>query len=62
MEAGGNGRLFGQALQYRNEGGKLDSKSGESQSHGGGWEWGVSKWRMKRVDPENIQTVGRVLR
>ena len=38
VEAGGNGSLFGQAFQDRNEGGKSGAKSGAAQSQGGGWE------------------------
>ena len=38
MEAGGNGRLFGQKVQDRNEGGKSGAKSGAAQSQGGGRE------------------------
>ena len=41
MEAGGNGNLFGQAVQDRNEGGKLSVKSGAARSQGGGWEGGL---------------------
>ena len=40
VEAGRNGRLFGQAVQDRNEGGKLGAKSGAAQSQGGRWEGG----------------------
>ena len=40
MKAGGNRHLFGQAVQDRNEGGKLGVKSGAAQSQGGGWEGG----------------------
>ena len=35
VEAGGNGRLFGQAFQDQNEGAKLGRKSGAAQSQGG---------------------------
>ena len=38
VEADGNGRLFCQAVQYRNEGGKSVAKSGAGQSQGDGWE------------------------
>ena len=37
VEARRNGRLFGQAAQDRNAGGKLVAKSGSDQSQGGGW-------------------------
>ena len=37
VEAGRNGRLFGQTVQDRNEGGKLGAKSGAAQYQGGGW-------------------------
>ena len=40
-ESGGNGRLFGQAVQDRKEGGISGVKSGAAQSWGGGWEGGV---------------------
>ena len=38
VEAGGNERFFGQAIQDQNEGGKLYAKRGVCQSKGGGWE------------------------
>ena len=38
VEASGNGRLFFQVVQDRNEGGKSGAKSGADQSQGGGWE------------------------
>ena len=38
VEDGGNGRLFGQAVQDRNEGGKSGAKICAAQSQGGGWE------------------------
>ena len=38
MQSGGNGRLFGQVDQDRNEGGKLVTNSGADQSQGGGWK------------------------
>ena len=40
VEAGGNGRLFVQVVQYQNYGGKSGVKSGAAQSQGGGWEGG----------------------
>ena len=41
MEAGGEEYFFGKAVQDRNEGGKLGTKSGADQSKGGGWEGGL---------------------
>ena len=38
VETGGNGFLFGQAVQDRNEDGQLGAKSGAAQSKGGRWE------------------------
>ena len=40
MEAGGNGHLFGQALQYRNKGRKLGAKISTAQYQGGICEGG----------------------
>ena len=40
VEAGRNGRLFGQATQDQNYCGKSVAKSGATQSQGGGWEGG----------------------
>ena len=57
-ESGRNGRLFGQAVQDRKEGGISGVKSGAAQSWGGGWEGESGLWRMKGADPENCQTVG----
>ena len=41
MEAGKNGRSFGQKFHDQNVGGKSGAESGADQSQGGGWEEGL---------------------
>ena len=51
VEVGRNGRLLGQVVQDRNEGGKPGAKSGAAQYQGGGCEGGVVTRRVKGTYP-----------
>ena len=57
MEDGRNGRLFGQAFQDRNKGGKTSAKINAAQSQGVGYERGSGHQTVDQGNPENSQTV-----